>query len=165
LDVAVQMKACSKCEEVKALSEFALNKFSADGLRSHCKLCCREYWRNYRKNPPASRQLLTPEERLTKRPHWARKTKLKNVYGITEEQYQAMLRAQNGVCEICSKPETWKNQYGKVCKLSIDHDHKTGLVRGLVCSRCNRLLSFLEHNHRIPSALAYLEKYKIAQHS
>lgn len=52
---------------------------------------------------------------------------------MTAEEYAKTLTAQNGVCAICSKPPNGKN-------LSVDHDHDTGEVRGLLCDNCNRSL-------------------------
>ena len=51
-------------------------------------------------------------------------------YGLTPGQYQQLKLAHGSYCAIC----------GRKCKLQIDHDHKTGIVRGLVCLHCNRLL-------------------------
>lgn len=56
---------------------------------------------------------------------------LKNRYGLTPGEYQAMATGQNGLCKICGKPNT------KGRKLYIDHNHKTGKVRGLLCEGCN----------------------------
>lgn len=53
-------------------------------------------------------------------------------YGITGEEYWAIYEAQGGVCFICQRAR------GTVKRLSVDHDHKTGEVRGLLCSPCNR---------------------------
>ena len=47
-----------------------------------------------------------------------------------------MYEQQNGVCAICGKPET-KVQYGKIQPLTVDHNHETGKVRGLLCFNCN----------------------------
>jgi hypothetical protein len=52
-------------------------------------------------------------------------------YGITPEDYAELLEKQNYVCAICSRPP------GKRFRLSIDHDHDTGIVRGLLCNTCN----------------------------
>lgn len=54
-------------------------------------------------------------------------------YGISVEQYEAILRDQGGVCAICERPP-------KTRRLHVDHDHKTGEIRGLLCYRCNRAL-------------------------
>lgn len=58
-------------------------------------------------------------------------------YGLTPEQYKALYEAQGGVCYICQRAT------GKRKKLAVDHDHKTGYVRGLLCSPCNNILAHL----------------------
>lgn len=55
-------------------------------------------------------------------------------YGYTIEQYDALYKAQGGVCYICGKAT------GKKRRLAVDHDHKTGKVRGLLCKVCNRFI-------------------------
>lgn len=70
--------------------------------------------------------------------HKLRNRKLKARYGIDIEQYDAMLKTQNGVCKICSSV----NLDGK--RLHVDHCHQTGKVRGLLCNGCNRKLGWYE---------------------
>jgi len=58
---------------------------------------------------------------------------LRRKYGITEDQYNDLLRSQNGRCAVCNKAaSSFKN------RLAVDHDHHSGLVRGLLCNFCNR---------------------------
>jgi hypothetical protein len=57
-------------------------------------------------------------------------------YDLTEEEYFEMLEFQDGGCAICRTPDNGKRRF-----LDVDHDHETGRVRGLLCNRCNRLLS------------------------
>ena len=70
-------------------------------------------------------------------------------YGITIEDYEKLLVSQNGVCAICSgEPDTrWKI-------LAVDHCHKTGKVRGLLCMTCNTMIGRLEK--RMEETLKYL---------
>ena len=83
--------------------------------------------------------------------------KLKKQFGMTLEAYDQMLAAQNGVCAICRKPETAKDGYGGVKRLSVDHNHETGKVRGLLCGRCNTGLGFFKDNPDVlAEATAYL---------
>jgi len=66
---------------------------------------------------------------------------------FTEEDYNKLRIEQNGVCKICKKSETNINpKINKIRNLSTDHDHKTGLVRGLLCSHCNKRLGIYEKN-------------------
>jgi hypothetical protein len=69
-------------------------------------------------------------------------------YGITEERYQEMLKAQNGLCLICLQPETATDNRmgGNVKRLAIDHCHNTKKVRGLLCQRCNQGIGNFKHN-------------------
>ena len=73
---------------------------------------------------------------------------LRRKYGITEAEYNEMLVSQKGVCKLCGKSESIKSdtprQRGKERKLAVDHDHKTGKVRGLLCYRCNLDLGLYE---------------------
>ena len=77
-------------------------------------------------------------------------------YGVTKEKYQEMLDSQNGVCAVCkTKPDfkTWKK------RLSIDHCHVTGRVRGLLCDPCNRGIGMLKDDPSIlENAIKYLAR-------
>lgn len=66
------------------------------------------------------------------------------MYGITVDDYDNLLKKQNGVCALCLKKET-ALQYkgGPVRSLNVDHDHRTGKVRGLLCRNCNVALGLL----------------------
>jgi hypothetical protein len=82
---------------------------------------------------------------------------LKKMYGVTVEWYNEQYEKQNGVCAICKRAETAKIR-GKVVRLAVDHCHKTGKVRGLLCMQCNRGIGNLNHDARIlQSALEYLD--------
>jgi uncharacterized Zn finger protein (UPF0148 family) len=77
-----------------------------------------------------------------------------SLYGLTVEQYDAMLMEQNYVCAICNKSE--KSSTRGV--LFIDHDHKTGKVRGLLCDSCNRGLGYFYDNKSfLHNAIEYLK--------
>lgn len=87
-----------------------------------------------------------------------RKEKFKN-YNITEAEYNTLHTMQNGVCAICKKAETALDSKGNKRKqLAIDHDHKTNIVRGLLCTRCNLGIGFLcDNTEFLKSAATYLE--------
>lgn len=75
-------------------------------------------------------------------------------FGMTPEDYAAMLSAQGGVCLIC------KNKC-KRGRLAVDHSHEAGRVRGLLCRQCNINLGHVEKLLRqLPSLLSYLESFK-----
>ncbi len=91
---------------------------------------------------------------------------LKRTYGISLKQYELILEKQNGVCKICGKKETVKNQYN-LCRLSVEHCHKTGRIRGLVCWRCNIVISIIERYERLvednPKLYKKLRDYLLGQ--
>lgn len=74
-------------------------------------------------------------------------------FGITLDDYNRMLIQQNGLCAICLNPP-------KRFNLAVDHDHKTGLVRGLLCYRCNYGLGWLGDNwEKIQRVYKYFEAH------
>lgn len=80
--------------------------------------------------------------------------KLKKNFGITCEEYHAVLEKQNGCCAICFGID-------EDVKLAVDHDHETGKIRGLLCRSCNVGIGHLKDSKTVlASALAYLEKWK-----
>lgn len=75
-------------------------------------------------------------------------------FGLTLEQYQAMLERQKGVCGICGK----ENPSGG--NLAVDHNHVTGKTRGLLCGTCNTALHKLEKDRDWATrAIGYLDKF------
>jgi len=74
-------------------------------------------------------------------------------YGLTPEDYDRLLRDQNGVCVICGRPPQRK-------RLHVDHDHETGVVRGLLCYRCNTGIGlFGDSVDRLLGAAHYLQQH------
>lgn len=86
---------------------------------------------------------------------------MRKKYGIGLKEYEEMLAAQNGVCAICLREETRiDHRTKKVSRLAIDHDHKTGIVRALLCQACNVSLgAFSDDPDRLSQAIAYLERH------
>lgn len=82
---------------------------------------------------------------------------IKNKFGISEQQYQEMEKAQNFVCAICKEPEKTARK-GIPQRLAIDHCHETNHVRGLLCVNCNTALGkFNDNKFLLESAISYLE--------
>lgn len=80
---------------------------------------------------------------------WGRKYARNNrvrKYGLSNKQFVDLLNTQGGVCAICGKPETRHDNQSKnkTCNLSIDHNHKTGKLRGLLCNNCNTGIGHLK---------------------
>lgn len=84
---------------------------------------------------------------------------LRRYYGLTGEQYGAMVAAQEGVCAICKKPETAVAN-GNIKPLSVDHNHETGAIRSLLCSSCNHMLGHArESRDTLIAAIRYLDRH------
>lgn len=81
---------------------------------------------------------------------------LKKNYGLSLEDYMNLYVSQNGRCAICKEPEnTFKR------KLHVDHCHKTGTIRGLLCTRCNPGLGYFQDSLvLLEAACEYLKKSK-----
>lgn len=95
-----------------------------------------------RKHSKKQKSTLTPRE-----------LRLKRVYGLHPGEYEKILAYQNGVCFICEKPP----KEGK--NLHVDHNHKTGLTRGLLCWICNSALGkFRDSAVRVSNAARYIER-------
>lgn len=85
---------------------------------------------------------------------------LRSRYGITVEQYNEMLSEQNSLCFICQKPETQVDHRSKkVLRLSVDHCHESGVIRGLLCRKCNYALGLYDGEPHVFEAMAaYLQR-------
>lgn len=90
-----------------------------------------------------------------------RNSDLKKFYGVTLDQYNAMLAAQNGVCAICGGVNDMVDKRTeKVRNLSVDHCHAKGSVRKLLCQYCNQGLgNFKDDPNILRAAAAYLEQH------
>ena len=77
-------------------------------------------------------------KRQTRKYHAKRNQRLKQTYGITCVQWDKLFELQGGVCAICLKPLRKPGGPDGKRASSVDHDHKTGCVRGLLCHRCNK---------------------------
>lgn len=140
------MKTCTKCRKQK----LADSRWYYDGWCRSCydkDLRTRnpEYQERQRKN---SREWHERNKESQKGKGW--EYHLKRSYGLTSKDYFDMLESQGGGCKLCGRLPNGKN------KMPVDHNHKTGKVRGILCTPCNRALGILEDN--IDGVLKYLEK-------
>jgi len=147
------MKTCTRCKQDKETSAFGPAKANKDGLHRWCKPCVTEYAREYREKNPEKRT-----------PQMQRDYHLKRRYGITSEQFDTMLSAQNGTCATCDTlaSETTKSFH-------VDHDHSCcpgeftcgKCVRGLLCFSCNMALGYAQDNiERLENMIKYLSGIK-----
>jgi hypothetical protein len=119
-------KSCTKCKTVKPREGFPLNSRNPRLLTSICRDCSNQYKDPdyYKKNRDKSIKT-------------SRASMLRRTYNITESEYDKMLKEQNEVCKLCGKPPSKK-------RLAVDHCHKTGKIRGLLCSFCNTGIGMLK---------------------
>ena len=96
-----------------------------------------------------------------KGPDYTRDASLRLKYGITSKDYERMLKAQGGRCALapaCHSKAGHHLRSGKAARFAVDHDHHTGIVRGLLCLNCNRGLGYLQSNSALlRKAADYLE--------
>lgn len=119
-----------------------------DLMRRRAKRCsaeCRVAWRNRRTAASVAFRANHPEKAYLS----VRRARLRDIYGLTLEEWQAMHEAQAGACAICQRTDA---------KLVVDHDHRTGVVRGLLCNRCNGQLGFIENEVLMAAASDYLAR-------
>jgi hypothetical protein len=156
------VKRCSKCGELKPLDQYYAAKGCRDGLRGDCKACfsARAKARYAEKSDEikayVKRWQQENADRLNayRRAHNAnrrreiRERHLKRTFGITLVDFDAMLAAQSGGCAICGR------QAPENTSLHVDHDHETGVVRGLLCFTCNGALGMLGESDEFLSRAA-----------
>lgn len=133
-------KICGTCKETKPVERFAKKR---GGLSSKCKDCHNAYQKEYWQKTEAYDK---HKERMreNKRANRAKVNSAK--YGITEEEY---LEGMKKPCDICSIKTA----------AVVDHCHKTGAVRGFLCSGCNTGIGLLGDTlDRVKLAIVYLEK-------
>lgn len=131
------MKICTTCEIEKTLDNFRKNKINKDGLNYFCFECERNYKKlYYQKNKEKVKEYKKRKKVHIK--NYQKGYRLRK-YELTIEKYNEMLLGQNNCCKICLTP---KFNNGK--RLAVDHCHKTGKIRGLLCESCNRAIGLLK---------------------
>jgi hypothetical protein len=135
------MAVCTDCKEEKPVDDFYLKP---DGKPiSYCKPCsnarCVKYEREH------------PERRL-------RRSAIE--LGLNPDEIIDHYAKHNGLCDICNCPPTERDHRGaSMRRLCIDHDHATGKFRGLLCSKCNLSIAYMNDNPKwLRAAAEYLEE-------
>ncbi|WP_127500873.1 endonuclease domain-containing protein [Actinoplanes solisilvae] len=131
---------CGKCGETKPRSAFYSLQHST-APRRPCKACLLADKR--------ARYATQDGDRIS------HAQVLREKYNLTPRQYEAMLKAQQGLCAICRKPETARGRGGAPRRLAVDHDHRTGEIRKLLCQRCNLVTWAVEENPDLLDAIRY----------
>ena len=132
--MTIKYKFCRYCSTEKPVHEMTRNKSYADGYATICLACMRVYSKEKRKDIDFLR---------------ARQAKK---FNTTPEHLHELFTTQT-VCQICKQVDERR-------ALSIDHNHSTGKVRGLLCDKCNRAIGLMQENiNSLKSAIEYLERY------
>ena len=149
-------KPCSCCKLTKPTTEFG--RMGAR-YQSVCSECQRQ--KQAKKWSELKEAGLTVE--INQRDYWQRRKwiRIKAKYGLTKERFLQMIEEQGNLCAICKQPERESSSpHTDEMNLSVDHCHKTGKVRGLLCRQCNIALGrFREDVGILQSAIAYLQRY------
>lgn len=123
---------CPDCGEEKPLEDFPRHRSMPSGRATYCKPCHNRRNRNSRARNGGSRHY-----HLVAR------------YGIGAAEVEALIGAQGGMCAVCKKRPA----------VQVDHDHSTGVVRGVLCDGCNGGLGhFRDDPEMIRRAIDYLKK-------
>lgn len=156
---------CSKCKIFKSWDAFYLAKEQRSGHAPCCKSCWSLLGKEKRSRDPEKYRIISKKswwknhdanrKRDRERQHTQGfKKKLRQRYGISIEQYEKMAEKQKGLCFIC------ENLPRKGYRLSVDHDHITGQVRGLLCNECNIGIGYLRHDiQSLQRAINYLKVF------
>lgn len=171
---AIYMKKCSNCKEIKTLEEFHKNNRYKFKRHLYCKQCVAIKWLKNKKD--RTEYLIKYEENrirpkeynekksLKSKEYWKKekdnlkeprnKLRLKREYNLTVEQYNQLVEDQQHMCFICEVHEDTLKR-----KLAVDHCHKTGKIRGLLCFHCNTGLGHFRDNEKLlTKAIKYLTK-------
>lgn len=147
-------RQCTQCGEWKPLTDFPKARNFPDGRRSYCRICysflAKEKYQRTRivvlskaKDKRIAEPILFSIQK--------RRTRLKTQYGLTEDQFWAMLESQQDHCLACKRLFTYKTAMDEP---KVDHCHNSGKVRGLLCGWCNASLGMMRESAPHLRALA-----------
>lgn len=139
----LKQKVCPRCCIAKEKNEFGKDAATASGVSSWCKLCKKTWRAERRKDEPEKHKQIDFKNDLKK-------------YGLTPEDYRNMFESQKGKCACCG---TDASEFRR--GLHVDHDHSTGQVRALLCTKCNPGIGYFDDStERLEMAIKYLNKFK-----
>lgn len=137
LTLNAKMKTCQGC-----------------GEKTHPDLIAK--WPGRAKNPPVLCKSCKAQGKYSTSQS-SRTHNRKYKYGIGDDEYDAMMKAQDYRCAIC-RAKTRNSTWGTLA-LFIDHDHETGKVRGLLCNKCNTAMSIVENPEHLVRAVEYMRAH------
>jgi hypothetical protein len=156
---ALTERTCNRCGETKPVSEFSRYADSSAPLTgwryySHCRDCNKQQCKAYGAANRPRRNARLKSWRANNKPFAKaldRRRSLSRKYGLTEADFNRMFAEQGGRCLVCDQKK----------RLVVDHCHATGLVRGLLCHKCNLAIGVLEtimQDGFVDKAMAYIKQ-------
>lgn len=153
---------CVKCGLTKNITEFRAYKRKTvkSGIKDYHEHACKSCRHKQVINNP-NRKLTAEKHRASPKGQIAARRNVVARYGLTLEEYDAMVEAADGVCEICKQPEIRMHK-GRVKFLSVDHCHNTNVVRGILCDNCNTALGRVKDSvETLEAMIEYLRRSKL----
>ena len=169
-------KRCNCCGKVRSVSSFSKKSSNVDGLECICRTCYAVREQKRRKKLSQRKRINVPKEKVCPRcgvlrsssDYYRDRTNLDGLhyrcktchnakiraqrYGVSQADYEGLLQKQKGVCAVCRRPFKSKKEP------AVDHDHKTGAVRGLLCTSCNCAIGYMKDDPKcLRRAAMYLE--------
>ena len=142
-------KRCTKCKEIKELDQFIIDSRAVDGHQNKCKLC-RSNYLSARYATDSEKVEISTRRWQDKNRDKMKNSRLKRLYGITLDQRRQKLEDQVGRCPLCLRHQDELSR-----PLMVDHCHKTGKIRDLLCFSCNAALGSLRDD--LATALRVVE--------
>ena len=166
--IVIETFTCRTCKITQPITAFAKDNANKYGIKTYCKSCANVKAERYRRLN-AAKVLESHREYVRRNPELQkaavikyrkanpeviqlqqRSSRLARCYGLTLEQFEQMLLAQDNCCPICLK---------ELIIPCVDHDHNTNKIRGLLCSSCNTGIGHLKDNvSNLQNAIDYLNR-------
>ena len=162
----METRLCTGCGQIKPLDSqhFTKDKYNSTGFVYKCKVCRAKAHKEWSlKNPEKVKEINAKNKEKRKQFYnspdgilSSRKAHLKRKYKITLDEFNEMLKKQKGKCAICGGTET----HDKHKVMAVDHCHKSGKIRALLCFKCNSGLGHFGDNiENLKKAIKYLKKH------
>lgn len=148
-------KPCAGCKKLLPISCFTKHAKMFCGLDTYCKECKKKQREANIENRRASARNSYHKHKV-KYLQGKREYRLAFLYDLSLAEYDQMFKEQDGNCKICGLPEINR-------RLSVDHCHKTGKIRSLLCGRCNVVLGRVEENtETLWNMIEYIMEHEVS---
>jgi len=144
-DISIFLKTCSACGETKPSTEYYRDTAKKDGICSTCVPCAQQ------------RALKHYQENREHKLELGYRQYVKRTYGLSPDDVAALIKKQNGKCAICGTEDSGS---ARAKRFVIDHCHKTGKNRAMLCFTCNSALGLAKDSSELLRKMAdYLDKH------